>query len=248
MPGAKPGAGPAAPSDVPLADRHCREHWKNKAGLEAAARRLLEKFPDDLETLKLMLESAVERDQLDEAMSYRQRARALKPLDPALREQEATIRIGLARKCAIAGRWDEGREQFRAAEELIPDLRGQYSYLARKVLFEAKAGQRDESDRFLQEAQAALPEPTPLWLALAIESSRYQMTAATTKGYAELWTADLKKKCQSQTAGEMASAARCVSRTPTSIIRAARPDRAALALSEAHDPAEIPADRHRAGL
>ncbi len=31
------------------------------------------------------------------------------------------------------------------------------------------------------------------------------MTAATTKSYTALWTADLKKKCHSQTAGEMAS-------------------------------------------
>ena len=50
-----------------------------------------------------------------------------------------------------------------------------------------------------------MPEPTPLWLALAIESTRYQMTAATTKALRSVWTADLKKKCKSQTAGEMAS-------------------------------------------
>ena len=57
----------------------------------------------------------------------------------------------------------------------------------------------------MREAQAALPEPTPVWLVLAIESTRYQMTAATTKGYVALWTADVKKKCHSQTAGELAS-------------------------------------------
>ncbi len=48
-------------------------------------------------------------------------------------------------------------------------------------------------------------EPTPLWLALLIESIRYRMTKATQKGYAKLWEADLKKKCRSETAGEMAS-------------------------------------------
>ena len=111
---------------------------------------------------------------------------------------------GCARQCAVAGRWDEGREQFRAAEELSPNLREEYTYLARRALFEAKAGQPDESDRFQREAQAALPEPAPLWLALAIESARYQMTAATTRGYAALWSAGLKKKVQSQTAGAMA--------------------------------------------
>lgn len=72
------------------------------------------------------------------------------------------------------------------------------------MLFEAKAGSRDESDRFLREAETVLSEPTTLWLSLAIESGRYRMTAATTKGYQKLWTDGLKKACQSQTAGEMA--------------------------------------------
>jgi hypothetical protein len=138
-------------------------------------------------------------------MSYLQRARTLKPLDQALRGKEATTRVGLARVSAIGGRWDEGREHFRLAEEVSPDLRKEFTYLAKRSLFEAKASQRDESDRFLREAQAALSEPAPLWLALAIESTRFQMSAATIKGYAALWAADLKKKCQSQTAGEMAS-------------------------------------------
>ena len=132
------------------------------------------------------------------------RGAAQKPLDQSLRDQETFIHIGLARKRALAKRWDEGRDQFRAAEELSPDLCNQYSFLARKVLFEAKASERDQSDRYLKEAQAALDEPTPLWMVLAIESVRYEMSAATKAGYAELWSADLKKKCQSRTAGEMA--------------------------------------------
>jgi hypothetical protein len=182
-----------------------QECFKNQAGVEAAARQLLEKFPDDVETLTLLLDSAIKRQRLEEAMTYLQRVRALKPLDSAMQDLEATIRIGMARQCALADRWEEGRDQFRRAADLSPELRGSYSFLARKSLFEAKASQRDASDRFLKEAQAALPEHGPLWLALAIESSRYQMSADTTKGYVALWTSELKKKCRSQTAGEMAS-------------------------------------------
>ncbi len=182
-----------------------QECFKNPSGVEAAGRRLLEKFPDDLETLTLLQDSAFKRQRLEEAMTYVQRLRTLKPLDSGMRDQEGIIRIGLARQCALDGRWEEGRDQFRAAADLSPELRGNYTFLARKSLFEAKASQRDASDRYLKEAQAALPEPGPLWLALAIESSRYQMSAATTKGYVALWTSELKKKCQSQTAGEMAS-------------------------------------------
>ena len=190
------------PAHRMLIDAHKRRN--NTTKCEAAATRLLAAAPEDLETLEFMLESAMERDDHDAAMAFVRRARALKPLDQSLRDREWTIRVGLARKCAIAGRWDEGREQFRAADELLPDHCGRYDYLACKLLFEAKAGRRDESDRFLLEAQAKLPEPTPLWLSLAIEASRYGMTHATQHGYAELWLADLKKKCRSETAGAMA--------------------------------------------
>ena len=59
------------------------KRWKNQAGLEAAARPIAGEFPDDLETLTLMVDSAVERDQPDQAMSYVQKARALEAAGPA---------------------------------------------------------------------------------------------------------------------------------------------------------------------
>ena len=93
-----------------------------------------------------------------------QKARALKPLDDSLRNLEGFIRIGLARKLALEERWDEGRDQFRVADELDADDRTDYCYLARKAMFEAKAGQVDLSDRFIREAEASLVEPTPLRL------------------------------------------------------------------------------------
>ena len=56
----------------------------------------------------------------------------------------------------------------------------------------------------MNEAQARLVEPAPLWLALAIESIRYHMPKSTVDGYAKLWEAEQKKKCRSETAGELA--------------------------------------------
>ena len=129
--------------------------WKNRPGLDAAAKRLLEKFPEDVETLTLFLEAKLLRGELEEAMGYIQRARVLKPLDAELREREATTRIGLARECALARRWDEGRDQFRAAEELSPDLRQQYFYLARKARL------RGESERARRERAVPARGPGP---------------------------------------------------------------------------------------
>jgi len=179
--------------------------WDDAAGLEAAVRRLLAKFPEDLESLTLLAQEYLDRNDTAAAMPIVQKARALRPLDESLRTLEWTVRVGLARNHALVERWDEGREQFTAAEELLPECRRQYWYLARKVIFEAKASQARQSDVYLKEAQAGLVEPTPLWLALLIESIRYGMTASHQKGYRDLWAAELKKKCRSETAGEMAA-------------------------------------------
>ena len=179
--------------------------WDDAANLEAAARRLLAKFPEDLDTLKLLAKQYTGKNEPVPALPLVQKARALKPLDESLRELEWTIRIGLARIHALAKRWEAGRDEFTAAEQLLPDCRNQYFYLARRIVFEAKASQGEKSDQYLEQARASLKDPTPLWLALLIESIRYQMTKANQKGYAQLWESELKNKCLSETAGEMAS-------------------------------------------
>ncbi len=175
------------------------------AGIESAARRLLAKFPDDVETIMLLARHSYERDDHVEALALAQKARQLKPLDDSLRNLEFACRIGLARKLALEARWDDGRDQFRVADELCPDESHHYFYLARRAMFEAKAGQSGPSDQMIREAEASLVEPTPLWLALSIESIRYRMPKATQDHYAELWNAGLQKKCRSNTAGELAA-------------------------------------------
>jgi hypothetical protein len=102
-------------------------------------------------------------------------------------------------------RWDEGRAQFAAIEQVQPDELKSFSYLARKATFEAKAGQAQMADRYEKEAAGLLPEPAPLWLSLYIESIRFKLTKATQKHYEEIWKKELKKKCRSETAGAMAS-------------------------------------------
>jgi hypothetical protein len=189
--------------------------WEDRANLEAAAQRLLAKFPDNLETLTLLAREYFAKNDAAAALALVQKARAIKPLDESLRELEWNIRIRLARVFALSRSWELGRKQFTAAEELLPSACSRYDYLARKVIFEAKASERERSDRFLEQARAGLDDPTALWLALLIESIRYEMTKATQKGYAQLWESALKSKCTSEAAGEMAALLRefVVSRT-----------------------------------
>jgi len=173
--------------------------------LTEAKRRILEVFPEDLETLLEMAVELHDRGEPEQALEVLSRARRLKPLDDALVNLEMMIRTSLARGLALQRRWDEGRAQFAAMEQLRPDELRAFDYLARKAIFETKAGQGDLADRFEREAAALLPEPAPLWLSLHVESIRYKLTKATQNHYADLWNRELRKKCRSETAGAMAS-------------------------------------------
>ena len=104
------------------------------------------------------------------------------------------IRTSLARSLALQRRWDEGRAQFAAIEQLRPDELRDFSYLAKKAIFETKAGQGDLADRYERESAALLPEPAPLWLVLHVESIRYGLTKATQNHYADLWKKELQKQ------------------------------------------------------
>ena len=97
----------------------------------------------------------------------------LKPLDESLRQLEVDDPHRSGSHLRPRQALGRGARPVRCRRATAARCRNQYFFLARKVIFEAKAGQGDESDQFSHEAQAALNEPTPLWLALSIESIRY---------------------------------------------------------------------------
>src|SRR5271157_1401051 len=173
--------------------------------LTEAKQRILEVFPEDVDTLIEMALELHDRDEHAAALEILSKARRHKPLDEALVALEMRIRTSLARSLALQKRWDEGRAQFAAMEQLQPDELRVFSYLALKAIFETKAGQGDLADRYVREAGAMLPEPAPLWMSLYVESIRFRLTKATRNHYGELWMRELRKKCRSETAGAMAS-------------------------------------------
>jgi tetratricopeptide (TPR) repeat protein len=178
--------------------------WEDDKGLEAAAGRLLAKFPEDVETLQLLARHHYDRKDPRAALPYVVQARRLKPLDDSLRTLEWMVHIGLARACALEKKWDEGRAEFAAADALLPADRQDFTYQVRKAMLEYKAGQAEAGDRYVEQAKSLLVEPGPLWLALLIESIRFKMPKARSDEYAKLWDAELRKKRRSETAGEMA--------------------------------------------
>ncbi len=173
--------------------------------LSATQQRILEIFPDDVETLVDVAIESHDRGEPAAALEALSRARKHKPLDEVLVEQELMVRTALALSLALQKRWDEGRAQFTAIEQLRPDKLRSFSHLARRAIFETKASQGELADRYEREAAALLPEPASLFLVLRAESVRYKLSKATQKQYGELWNKELRKKCRSETAGAMAS-------------------------------------------
>jgi tetratricopeptide (TPR) repeat protein len=180
------------------------EEWGDTEKLETARLRLVEAFPDDLDTL-IALASSYSRTKPERALEFVERARKLKPLDDDLQDMAFGIRVTLARSLALEKRWDEGRAQFDEAGRLLTSRQDVYLFLGRRAILETKAGHRELADRYEKEALALLAEPTPLWLLFHIESVRYKLTKAAQKHYEDLLKKDLKKKCASETAGAMAS-------------------------------------------
>src|SRR5262249_2188525 len=107
------------------------EDWGEPEKLEAARLRILEVFPDDLETLTALASSCSHKNPA-RAREFVERARKLKPLDEALEAMEFGVRVSVARQMALEKRWDEGRAQFEAAGRLRSRRDRRYVDLGRR--------------------------------------------------------------------------------------------------------------------
>ncbi len=177
--------------------------WGQPEEALAVRRRLLEVYPDDVDTLMDLVDH-FRRDDPGRALEYARRARTLKPLDPEARDREWAALVSLAREHALKRRFDEARDAFEAADRLQPESSRSLPVLARKAALELKAGRDDRADALIAEARGLLEEPGPLWLALLIEARRYKLSKAKREPFEQHWDGSLAMKCRGETAGALA--------------------------------------------
>lgn len=170
----------------------------------AVARRLLVKFPDDLDALMFLASRHFDRDEPDQALEYARRARAIKPLDENAAELEWSIHIMRARHLALKERWEDARAEFAEAERQKPQSRQLLHVRARRAILELKASQAETAQDLIHQAQKDLPDPAPLWLALLIESIRYNLPRHERDRFEAHWIIALAGKVRGETAGAMA--------------------------------------------
>lgn len=166
-------------------------------------RRGLERLPDNSDFLLYLTQHELQNDAPIAAQEFAQRARRTKPLDRGVAQMLWATHVGAAREYARQSKFDEARGEFDAADQVLPDRHNDYDVLARKAVLEIKAGNAEASRQFIEQALETLEEPTPLWLYLTIEATRYELPKEESWLYEKRWTDALKRKCNGSTAGLM---------------------------------------------
>jgi hypothetical protein len=169
----------------------------------SACRRLLEHFPEDLDTLLFLGDHHLGRDEPQAARDFLLRAQRLKPLDLRIKAKVRALHLALARHHGLAGCWQEGRAELAAAEQIAGPLAREHLGLVRRAVLELKAGQCDLAWRLLEQAKREVGGPAPVWLLATIEGTRYNLPEPVLVGFEDRWAAARKKNRSSPAAGEM---------------------------------------------
>jgi len=182
--------------------------WQQPEETAETNRRLLERFPDNLEALLFLARHHIARDEPLHSREYALRAHRLRPSNQEIVRLLWSAHVGSARHCALQKQWEKGRAEFEAADKLDPSAQEAYHLLARKAVFELKACNFELGEELVERAQGQAEEPAPALLVLAIEATRYDLSRPPRTSFDRQWKAALKRKCRSETAGLMCAAMR----------------------------------------
>ncbi len=186
-----------------LIDFH--QTWKELDLAAAAAGRLIEKFPTDVDTLSFLAKYYSNANEPEKAIPLIDRACSLRPLDESLGFRAISLRQSSARQHALAGRWEEGRADFACVAASAAMKTNPVSLLGRMAAFELKAGEMARAEELIQEARAHSDDPALLWLIMSIEADRYHLPLACKWRFSGLLNSAISGKVRSETAAELAT-------------------------------------------
>jgi tetratricopeptide (TPR) repeat protein len=159
------------------------------AKAEKAARRLLERFPDHIETLERLSDHLLEA-RPQEALELAQRALENNPLDRARRRHTAAAHEVVGHDHALSGRFEEARRQYQAAlafegDAPVPTL------LSAWAAVELKAKDSARAEELIQQA-VGQAGPVAAAYALRAEASLLKLPPAVKKRFDAEVSAALK--------------------------------------------------------
>jgi tetratricopeptide (TPR) repeat protein len=157
---------------------------------EKAARRLLERFPNDGPTLEKMGDLVFERGRYAEALELFGRALTINPLDRALREKIGSAHLFNARTFAEVGEFDRARGEYQAALARS-DGPTQYTIQCKWAACEFKAGDAARAEELLQQAHAQGGYDLPIAYTMLIEAIRLKLPRPVKKRFDDAFKAAL---------------------------------------------------------
>jgi tetratricopeptide (TPR) repeat protein len=142
-----------APESLPthMALVECLMDNPDKEPAIGAAKKLLEYFPEHVETMQLLVSLYMNDDRIDEAGEYLRRALAVNPLQKELRLQLCKIEMLRARAFSRCKRYDEARTACEAAAAVC-DLPVRYPLNCLRAIIELKAKNRQIANDLVGES------------------------------------------------------------------------------------------------
>jgi tetratricopeptide (TPR) repeat protein len=133
---------------------------------------LLAKFPNDVETARMLGTFLIQRDRNERACQVWERVVHMQPMDDSARQFLGTASRGLARELVLKQHYDEARRRYQASLDLVsPDLKP--IVLCNWSSAERIAGDPTRADELLAQARASVGELFISFLQL-VESHRMQ--------------------------------------------------------------------------
>ncbi|MEI8373954.1 MAG: hypothetical protein WCJ35_14090 [Planctomycetota bacterium] len=180
--------------------------WKQKNAAAEVYRRLLAHVPDDVEAIHFLFHYHLERGEGLAVRDYALQARRLKPVSEETLKMVVTGHFLAAQALALRGQVEKARAELMAVEAAgLGNNHSAYDLTVRRAMVEFKAGQPRAGRQWVDQALTENDDPADVYLALAIETVRYELPfelEGLPLQFWDRWLSSLKKR-RSRAAGDM---------------------------------------------
>jgi tetratricopeptide (TPR) repeat protein len=173
---------------------------------EAAARELLQRFPDHVPTLLALADLRVEAQDYAGGLELLGRALKANPLDRRLRRRLSTVHLFQARAHAEEGRFDEARAEFRAALSFREGADESAVY-CKMAACEFKAGDEARAEELLTQAVTEAGSRLSVAYSMLIEVIRLKLPGKLKTRFNKEFNALLAEPADGATAAAIADTA-----------------------------------------
>jgi tetratricopeptide (TPR) repeat protein len=139
-----------------------------------AAERMLERFPDHVETLQKLAALHLAQHEIPDARAAMERALRHNPLDRTLRDRLGHLHQLEARELVVLGKFDEARPHYQSALDYC-DQEKHPAIWCRWAGCELKAGDQARADELLGLARAKMPGELLVSFHMLIETARLKL-------------------------------------------------------------------------